>query len=162
MSINLSEDAVHALNRSAAAAARDGDEAVAPIHVLAGVLSEQDADLLAAVQGIGLSLEEAPQELVDAPATYGGHLPFTPEAHEALATAVEFAGNHGEGATTSAHLLLGVAQRRPADCAEALDGWGLEAESLARWLAAPNAPLPNAPVPNAPPTPNAPNQADAG
>lgn len=138
MSINLSEDAVHALNRSAAAAARDGDEAVAPIHILAGVVSERDPALLAAVQGIGLSLEDLPPDLLDAPATYGGHLPFTPESHQALAAAVEFAGDHGGSATTSAHLLLGVAQTRPPDCSEALDGWGLEADQLAGRLAEPN------------------------
>lgn len=134
MSINLSEDAVHALNRSAAAAARDGEEAVAPIHVLAGCLSEKDGTLVDALKGIGLATEDLPSELLDLPRTYEGHLPFTPESHDALAAAVEF-GESRDGATTSAHLLLGVARTRPPDCSELLDGWGLEPEALAEQLA---------------------------
>lgn len=134
MSINLSEDAVHALNRSAAAAARDGEEAVAPIHVLAGVLSEKDVALLAALEGIGLTTGDLPQDLLDLPRTYEGHLPFTPDSHEVLAAAVEFGESQG-GPTTSAHLLLGVARTRAPDCSETLDGWGLDPEALAEQLA---------------------------
>ena len=133
MSINLSEDAVHALNRSAAAAARDGEEAVAPIHVLAGVLSEKDAVLLAALEGIGLTTGDLPPDLLDLPRTYEGHLPFTPDSHEVLAAAVEFGESQG-GPTTSAHLLLGVARTRAPDCSETLDGWGLDPEALAKQL----------------------------
>ena len=95
MSINLSEDAVHALNRSAAAAARDGEEAVAPIHVLAGCLSEKHGTLVDALEGIGLATEDLPSELLDLPRTYEGHLPFTPESHDALAAAVEFGESRG-------------------------------------------------------------------
>lgn len=135
MSINLSEDAVHALNRSAAAAARDGEEAVAPIHVLAGALSEKDGMLMDALEEIGLATEDLPSELLDLPRTYEGHLPFTPDSHEVLAAAVEFGESRGGGATTSAHLLLGVARTRPPDCSELLDGWGLDPEPLAERLA---------------------------
>lgn len=134
MSINLSEDAVHALNRSAAAAARDGEEAVAPIHVLAGVLSENDPALLAALEGIGLTADDLPPDLLDLPRTYEGHLPFTPDSHEVLAAAVEFGESRG-GPTTSGHLLLGVARTRAPDCSETLDGWGLDPEALAKQLA---------------------------
>ena len=134
MSINLSEDAVHALNRSAAAAARDGEEAVAPIHVLAGVLSEKDVALLAALEGIGLTTGDLPQDLLDLPRTYEGHLPFTPDSHEVLAAAVEFGESQG-GPTTSAHLLLGVARTRAPDCSETLNGWGLDPDALAEQLA---------------------------
>ncbi len=135
MSINLSEDAVHALNRSAAAAARDRHEAVAPIHLLAGVLSEKDAALLEALQGMGLSLDDLPPELLNLPRTYEGHLPFTPESHDALTTAVEFAADHGGGATTSTHLLLGVARTGVPACSQLLDEWGFSAEALAQQLA---------------------------
>lgn len=136
MTINLSEDAVHALNRSAAAAAREGAEAVTPHHVLAGVLSERDPALLEVLAGLGLETDDLPPDLLDLPSTYEGHLPFAPESHAVLAAAVESAAAGGPTATTSAHLLLGVARAADPQSAKVLARWGLQADALARALAA--------------------------
>jgi len=141
MTINLSEDAVHALNRSAAAAAREGAEAVTPRHVLAGVLSERDPALLNVLASLGLKTGDLPPDLLDLPSTYEGHLPFTPESHAVLAAAVESAAEESEragrsAATTSAHLLLGVARAADPQSSEELARWGLREKALASALEA--------------------------
>lgn len=108
MAINLTEDAVHALNRAAAAAAREDREAIAPGHILAGTISQRDPGLIEALDELALVLDALPEHLRDAPEVYGGHLPFTPDAHEVLAAAIESAGPGNP--TASAHLLVGVAK----------------------------------------------------
>lgn len=136
MTINLAEDAVHALNRAAAAAAREGAEATAPRHILAGALSQRDGALLAALAELSLDLEALPEPMRDAPETYGGHLPFTPSAHEVLAAAIEASTAGRHPATASAHLLLGVARVGDEDARTVLEEWGMKEDALAAVLAA--------------------------
>ena len=133
MAINLADDAVHALNRAAAVAARDGAEAITPRHVLAGTLSQRDPALLEVLAALDLALDALPEPMRDAPQVYGGHLPFTPPAHDVLAAAIEHASDaSGPGVpTTSAHLLVGVAQAGDDETRGVLDGWGLDPEELA-------------------------------
>ena len=136
MAINLAEDSVHALNRAAAAAAREDQGATGPRHILVGVLSQRDPVLLEILDGMGLELGALPAEFRDAPETFGGHLPFTPAAHEVLAAAIESSTEEGFAATDTPHLLLGTARRGDDECREILDGWGLTADALAAALAA--------------------------
>ncbi|MCY3679279.1 MAG: hypothetical protein F4Z31_00935 [Gemmatimonadetes bacterium] len=135
MSINLADDAVHALNRASAAAAREGADAISPGDILAGVISQRAPDLLEILGGLGLELEALPEEMRDLPETYHGHLPFNPGAHEVLAAAVTAASQSGGGATTSGHLLLGVARAADAPSRQALEDWGLAEDALAGALA---------------------------
>ncbi len=135
MSINLADDAVHALNRASAAAARDGAEAISPHNILAGVVSQRAPGLLELLDPLGLELEALPEDMRDLPETYHGHLPFTPDAHEVLAAAVTAASESGGGATTSSHLLLGVARAGDASSRQALEEWGLAEDALAAALA---------------------------
>ena len=139
MAINLAEDAVHALNRAAAAAAREGVEAIAPLHVLAGVISQADPDLLEILRRLELDPEALPDSMRDLPETYEGHLPFTPAAHGVLATAVEVATSD-DCVTTGAHLLLGVARAEGPRSGDALRNWGLDPEALAASLTPPPEP----------------------
>ncbi len=140
MAINLEDDAVHALNRAAAAAARECGEAIAPCHILAGVISQGEPNLLDILAQLDLDPETLPESLRNLPETYEGHLPFTPAAHEVLAAAVEAASATEPGATTSAHLLLGVARKGGPRSSAALHGWGLNANALATALAPQPAP----------------------
>ncbi len=135
MAIDLEYDAVHALNRSAAAAAREGAEAIAPRHILAGAVSQAGPRLLAVLARLDLDPETLPDALRELPETYEGHLPFTSEAHEALAAAVAAASEAEPGGTTSAHLLLGVARAGGARSSAVLKEWGLDSEALAAALA---------------------------
>lgn len=135
MSINLADDAVHALNRASAAAAREGADAITPRNILAGVISQRAPDLLGALGRLGLDLEALPEDMRDLPETYHGHLPFTPDAHDVLAAAVTAAAESGGGATTSGHLLLGVVQAGDASPRQTLEEWGLEEDVLAAALA---------------------------
>ena len=139
MSINLADDAIHALNRASAAAARKGTEAITPTDILAGSVSQRDPRLLEVLDELGLKVESLPEEMRDLPETYQGHLPFTPDSHEVLAAAVT-AAEAGDGATTSGHLLLGVASAGDAAAQKALEEWGLDADALADALAAALAP----------------------
>ncbi len=136
MAINLAEDSVHALNRAAAAAAREDHEATGPRHILVGVLSQRDPALLEILDAMGLDPDALPAELRDAPETFGGHLPFTPAAHEVLAAAIESSTTEGFAATDTPHLLLGAAQRGDDECRGILDEWGLTADALAAALEA--------------------------
>ncbi len=142
MSINLADDAIHALNRASAAAARKGTEAITPTDILAGSVSQRDPRLLEIVDQLGLELESLPEEFRDLPETYHGHLPFTPASHEVLAAAVTAAAEAGNGATTSGHLLLGVARAGDGAARKALEAWGLDADALRDALAAALAPQP--------------------
>lgn len=135
MSINLADDAIHALNRASAAAARKGTEAITPTDILAGTVSQRDPRLLEVLDELGLEVESLPEEMRDLPETYQGHLPFTPDSHEVLAAAVTAADESGNGATTSGHLLLGLARAGDAATHEALEEWGLDADALAAALA---------------------------
>lgn len=135
MSINLADDAVHALNRASAAAAREGAEAISPGNILAGVVSQRAPHLLEILGRLGLELDALPEEMRDLPETYHGHLPFTPDAHEVLAAAVTAATESGGGATTSGHLLLGVARAGDASSRRAMEEWGLAEDALAAALA---------------------------
>lgn len=135
MAISLEDDAVHALNRAAAAAAREGGEAIAPRHVLAGVISQADPNLLDILAQLDLDPETLSKSLRNLPETYEGHLPFTPAAHEVLAVAVKAASAAEPGATTCAHLLLGVARKGGPQSSAALHEWGLNANTLATVLA---------------------------
>ena len=135
MAINLADDAVHALNRAAAAAAREGGEAIAPCHILAGVISQGDPELLKILEQLELDPATLPDPMRDLPETYEGHLPFTPASHEVLAAAVEAASTPEHGATTGAHLLLGVARAGGPRSGATLHEWGLNPGALAAALA---------------------------
>ncbi len=136
MAINLADDAVHALNRAAAAAAREGAEATTPRHILVGVLSQRDRALLATLAELSLDIEALPEPMRDAPETYGGHLPFTPSAHEVLAAAIESSTAGGHPATAGSHLLLGVAKAGDEEARAVLEEWGMKEDALAAALAA--------------------------
>ena len=136
MAINLAEDAVHALNRAAAAAAREGGESIAPRHILAGAISQRDPALLDALTELELEVEALPEPMRNAPETYEGHLPFTLEGHEALAAAIEASSATGADATGSPHLLLGVAKAGDDESRAVLEEWGLEEDALAAALTA--------------------------
>ena len=136
MTINLAEDAIHALNRAAAVAAREGAEATTPGHILAGAISQRDPALVEVLAELSLDLEALPEPLRDAPETYGGHLPFTPPAHEVLAAAIEASTAAGHDATGSAHLLVGVATAGDEESRSVLEGWGMDGDALATALAA--------------------------
>lgn len=135
MSIQLAEEAVHALNRAAAAAARDGAETVEPRHVLAGVLSHGEPALLRVADRLGLEFDDLPDGFADLPVTHENHIPFSASSHEALAAAVEFSSTHGQEATNGVHLLLGVAGVGDPESDRVLAAWGLEATALRRELA---------------------------
>ena len=141
MAINLADDAVHALNRAAAAAAREGAEAIAPRHTLAGVISQADPRLLDIFERLDLDPEALPEPMRDLPETYEGHLPFTPAAQEVLGLAVEAASATEDGATTSAHLLLGVARAGGLRSSASLREWGLDPDALAAALIPPSEPV---------------------
>ena len=132
MAISLTEDAVHALNRAAAAAAREDMDAIAPGHILAGAISQRDPVLLEALDQLTLDVESLPEHLRDAPEVYGGHLPFTPDAHEVLAAAIESAGPGNP--TASAHLLVGVAKAGDEESRGMLEGWGMREDALTTAL----------------------------
>ena len=135
MSINLADDAVHALNRASAAAAREGADAIAPRNILAGVVSQRAPDLVETLGRLGLEFEALPEGMRNLPETYHGHLPFTPDAHDVLAAAVTAASESGGGATTSGHLLLGVARAGDEPSRQTLGEWGLAEDALAAALA---------------------------
>jgi len=137
MSIQLAEEAVHALNRAAAAAARDGAQAVEPRHILAGVASHGEPALLRAVERLGLEIGDLPDDFTNLPVTHENHIPFSPSSHAALAAAVEFSSARGCPATTGVHLLLGVAGAGDPESDRVLAAWGLEATALSRELAQP-------------------------
>lgn len=135
MSIQLAEEAVHALNRAAAAAARDGAATVEPRHVLAGVLSHGEPALLRVADRLGLEFDDLPDGFADLPVTHENHIPFSASSHEALAAAVEFSSTHGPEATNGVHLLLGVAGVGDPESDRVLADWGLEEPALRRELA---------------------------
>ena len=136
MTINLAEDAIHALNRAAAVAAREGAEATTPRHILAGAVSQRDPALLDALAELSLDVDALPEPMRDAPETYGGHLPFTPPAHEVLAAAIEASTAAGHDTTGSAHLLVGVATVGDEESRSVLEEWGMDGDALAAALAA--------------------------
>ncbi len=136
MSVNLAEDAVHALNRAAAAAARDDAAMVEPRHLLAGVASQRDPSLTETVRRLNLDLDDLPAGFCDLPVTHENHIPFSPASHEALAAAVEVSAAGGDSsATTGVHLLLGVARAGDPESQRVLAEWGLDEERLERELA---------------------------
>lgn len=135
MSINLAEETVHALNRAAAAAARDGAQTVEPRHLLAGVLSHREPAVVDVVERLGLDLDDVPEGFAELPVTHENHIPFSPSSHKALADAVEVSTTHGSPATTGVHLLLGVAAVGDPASNRVLAAWGLEASALRRELA---------------------------
>ena len=132
----MAEDAVHALNRAAAAAARDDAGLVEPRHLLAGVVSQRDPALVEFVQRMGLDLDDLPAVLRDLPVTHENHIPFSSDAHEALAAAVETSEADKAPATTTTHVLLGVARVADPESRNVLADWGLEEARLRRELAA--------------------------
>ncbi|MCY4400722.1 MAG: hypothetical protein OXE96_15490 [Gemmatimonadetes bacterium] len=134
MSINLADDAIHALNRAAAAAAREGMDSITPRHVLAGIISQGDPDLLRVLDRLGLDPHALPQSMRNLPQTYEGHLPFTPASHDVLGAAVGFESGSDGIATTSGHLLLGVVQAGDPESRAALEPWGLDEAALERAL----------------------------
>ncbi|MYJ38761.1 MAG: hypothetical protein F4068_08105, partial [Gemmatimonadetes bacterium] len=136
MTINLAEDAIHALNRAAAVAAREAAEATTPRHILAGAISQRDPALLQALAALSLDLDALPEPMRDAPETYGGHLPFTPPAHEVLAAAIEASTAAGHDRTGSAHFLVGVATAGDEESRGVLEEWGMDGDALAAALAA--------------------------
>ncbi|MDE2794385.1 MAG: hypothetical protein OXL34_06155 [Gemmatimonadota bacterium] len=140
MAISLEDDAVHALNRAAAAAARECSEAIAPRDILAGVISQADPTLLEILSHLELDPGTLPHKLRNLPETYDGHLPFTSAAHEVLAAAVEAASAAEPGGTRSAHLLLGVARAGGPRSSAVLNDWGLNSNALATALAPQRAP----------------------
>ena len=131
MNINLLDDAVHALNRSAAAAARDGLETVEPKHILAGVISENDLSFDEACGRLGVSASSLPTAYADVPSTYEGHLPFSPASQDVLTAAVEFASANGHEGVASLHLFLGLLQIADAEVEGVLETWDLDAERVA-------------------------------
>lgn len=135
MSIQLAEEAVHALNRAAAAAAKDGAPTVEPRHILAGVLSHGEPALLRVAERLGLALDDLPDGFADLPVTHENHIPFSASSHAALAEAVEFSSAGGREATTGVHLLLGVAGVGDPESDRVLADWGLDATALRRELA---------------------------
>ena len=134
MSINLADDAIHALNRAAAAAARERRDTIAPGHILAGIISQRDPDLLRVLEQLGLDAQALPESMRNLPETYEGHLPFTPASHDVLAAAVGFAAEPEGAATTSGHLLLAVVQAGDPESRAALESWGLDEAALERAL----------------------------
>ncbi len=136
MAINLAEDAIHALNRAAAVAAREGADATTPRHILAGVLSQRDPALVAALAELSLDLDALPEPMRNAPETYGGHLPFTPPAHEVLSAAIEASTAAGRDATASGHLLVGIATAGDEEARGVVEEWGMDGAALAAALAA--------------------------
>ena len=134
MNINLLDDALHALNRAAAQAALQGLEAVEPIHILAGVLSEGAAALEETLGRLGVSPADVSPELLDAPATYEGHLPYASPSHDVLTVAVDSATDWGHEGVTSLHLLHGLIQTRDGEVARALAVWDLDGDRLAEEI----------------------------
>ena len=117
-------------------AAREGAEATTPRHILAGAISQRDPALLDALAELSLELEALPEALRDAPETYGGHLPFTPPAHEVLAAAIEAGATAGHDMTGSAHLLVGIAKAGDDESRAVVEEWGMDGDALAAALAA--------------------------
>ncbi|MDH3222945.1 MAG: hypothetical protein OEO23_04450 [Gemmatimonadota bacterium] len=131
MNINLLDDALHALNRAAAAAARVGQQAVAPEHILAGVISEGGAAFEEACERLELDLELLSEDLRSVPSTYEGHLPFTETSHAVLAAAVNHSQTHQHGGVTSLHLFLGLLRAAGSDVQAALKPWDVDADDVA-------------------------------
>ncbi len=131
MNINLLDDALHALNRAAAAAARVGQEAVAPEHILAGVLSEGGTAFEDLCDRLELDIELLSEDLRFVPSTYEGHLPFTEASHAVLAAAVNHSQTHLHDGVTSLHLFLGLLRAAGSDVQTALKPWNVDAEDVA-------------------------------
>lgn len=135
MSVNLAEEAVHALNRAAAAAARNGADLVEPRHLLAGVASQRDPALVEFVRRADLDLDDLPAALRDLPVTHENHIPFSAASQKVLAAAVELAATAG-APTASVHLLLAVADSDDQESTRVLAEWGLEEARLRAVVAA--------------------------
>ena len=131
MNINLLDDALHALNRAAAVAAREGYEAVSPEHILAGVISESAPGFREMCDRLDLDPEQLADDLRDAPPTYEGHLPFTEASHRVLTIAVEHAQNGGHDGVTSSHLFLGLLRGGLPEVNRKLDGWAVDGDEVA-------------------------------
>ena len=134
MNINLLDDALHALNRAAAAAAREGKDAVAPEHILAGVISENASDFEELCARLGLETADLPETLTDVPITYEGHLPFTDASHEVLTVAVEHSAERNHEGVTSLHLFLGLARSEDEAVIRSLSTWDLDEAMVAAEL----------------------------
>jgi ATP-dependent Clp protease ATP-binding subunit ClpA len=132
MNINLLDDALHALNRAAAAAAREGKDAVAPKHILAGVVSENDTAFEDLCSRMELEVADLAEHLRDVPTTYEGHLPFTDASHEVLTAAVDYSSERDHQGVSSLHLFMGLVRAPTPEVAEALDIWDMDEEILAR------------------------------
>ena len=131
MNINLLDDALHALNRAAAVAARAGQEAVAPDHILAGVISEAAPAFEDMCKRLELDPELLSEPLRDAPPTYEGHLPFTEASHRVLTVAVDHAQAQGHEGVTSLHLFLGLLRTGAPEVTDALEGWSVDGDDVA-------------------------------
>ncbi|MGI9626515.1 MAG: Clp protease N-terminal domain-containing protein [Longimicrobiales bacterium] len=114
------------MNRAAAAAARDGVEAVEPKHILAGVLSEGDPVFQEILGRLDLPLAALPSGFTDAPGTYEGHLPYTPPSHDLLTAAVDFMTAHQHGGVSSVHLFVGALSVGDPQIDAALEPWDLD------------------------------------
>lgn len=130
MNINLLDDALHALNRAAAAAAREGQEAVAPHHILAGVVSENDPAFEDLCTRMDLEVADLPEAFRDAPATYEGHLPFTDASHAVLTAAVDYSSEREHQGVSSLHLFVGLVKTPTDDVTAALAVWDLDEDIL--------------------------------
>ncbi len=136
MTINLADDATHALNRAAAGAARDQSDAIEPRHIFAGVISQNDPALARLLERMELDAEALPESVRTLPETYHGHLPFTADSHDVLAAAVDAASRSGQ-ATSGIHLLQGVLAAGPAELRERLHAWGMSDDALDRAMREP-------------------------
>ena len=99
------------------------------------MISQGDPEFLKILEQLELDPATLPDPMRNLPETYEGHLPFTPASHEVLAAAVEAASTSESGATTGAHLLLGVARAGGPRSGTALREWGLNPNALAAALA---------------------------
>ncbi|NNF26804.1 MAG: hypothetical protein HKN73_06280 [Gemmatimonadetes bacterium] len=134
MKINLLDDALHALNRAAAVAARSGHDAVAPDHILAGVLSEATPAFQEMCTRLELDPQVLDEGLRDAPPTYEGHLPFTEASHRVLTVAVDHAQMQGHEGVTSLHLFLGLLRSGLPEVDQGLDGWAVDSGDVANEI----------------------------
>lgn len=134
MNINLLDDALHALNRAAAVAARAGHDAVAPAHILAGVISEAAPAFEEMCKRLELDPQALPERLRDAPPTYEGHLPFTDASHRVLTIAVDHGQAEGHDGVTSLHLFLGLLRSGLPEVDEALTDWPVDSGDVEEEL----------------------------
>lgn len=134
MNLNFTEDAVLSLNHSAGLAAREGEPAVLPKHVFAGVLTQNHPTVAECCSRLRASLDALPEGLLggEGTATFGDHLPNSSETNRAFDWAVQFAANHEHPAVTSLHLLVGTARIGDPAVSALLAAWSVDPKALER------------------------------